>query len=140
MHEANITVVSMRMDGRALKAAWDGAEHWMDIPDSLRGHFEWKQTYLIEYTTTKKNNGSIGYAIKQMKPANGSPATPAGGRVMGTGSSAGGPSNGGPEAGMYKKLIAELVMRDMWDDEEILGILDRVETLYKRHKGLREGL
>lgn len=64
MHEATITVISMRKDGKGLKAAWNGEEAWMEIPDSLRGRFEWKNTYPVQYTTTSKRDGSKGYIIK----------------------------------------------------------------------------
>jgi hypothetical protein len=74
MHEATITVVSMRKDGKGLKAAWNGEEAWMDIPDSLRGRFEWKNTYPIQYTTTNKRDGSTGYVIKAFAGSSQAPA------------------------------------------------------------------
>lgn len=119
MHETTITVVSMRKDRKGLKAAFDGKEEWMDIPDSLQNQFEWKGIYAIGYTTAPKQNGAIGYAIKKVTPSSVHPGGIVHSQYPGQAiiPPPTNPSNGGAEKGMLTKIAIELKARGLSDDE-----------------------
>ena len=72
MHEAHITVLSVRKDGTAFKADLPGiGEQWVKIPASMVGLLEWKQRYHIGWVKVEKD-----YFLQQLINGGPQPPTP----------------------------------------------------------------
>ncbi len=67
MHQEQITVLSVRKDGKGFKANLTGeGEQWLSIPPNLVGKITWKETYQIGWTKTPRQDGGFFYNLKQL--------------------------------------------------------------------------
>lgn len=107
MHEAVVTVLSVRKDGTAFKADPGKGEIWFSLPDSLKGKVEWKKRYHIRWTENKGERGTFNNIKLLMPESEGSQQAVQAAEAKPNGAPA---SNGsGPEKGMIIKESVALL-------------------------------
>lgn len=75
MHQAQLTALSVRQDGKGFKASLpEDGEQWLSLPDNLVGKVDWKSSYNVGWTKTPRKTGGFFYNVKELTPA----AAPAG--------------------------------------------------------------
>ena len=114
MHEATVTVLSVRKDGKGFKAnvPEHGGEIWFSLSDRDKGRIEWKKTYDIAYNIKPGERGNF-YNVTRI----GKPSLPQEAFLPAPARPAASKSDPGPHVGMWEKRASELLYKGIVDTD-----------------------